>query len=81
MSSTNELNSSFVQSAIDESTTTTQTYNKKWKSLVWQYCYRLIADKKNQDHLYCTRYTLDIELELYNTKSLENMKKHLFRHH
>jgi hypothetical protein len=81
MSSTNELDSSFVRSATDESTTTTQTYNKKWKSPVWQYCRRPTADEKNQDHLYCTRCTLDTESEPYNTKSSENMKKHLFRHH
>jgi hypothetical protein len=81
MSSTNEPDSSFVQSATDESTATTQTCNKKWKSLVWQYCRCPTADEKNQDHLYCTCCTLDIESELYNTKSSENIKKHLFRHH
>jgi hypothetical protein len=84
MSSTIELDSSFVRSTPGESTTTTQSHGKKWKSPVWQYCRRPTADE-NQDHLYCTCCPQDPLLEgykeLYNTKILENIKKHLLIHH
>ena len=84
MSSSIELDSSFVQSTIGELTTTTQTYNKKQKLLVWQYCRRLIADE-DQDYLYCARCppnpAPEDYIEPYYTKHLENIKKHLFRHY
>jgi hypothetical protein len=80
MSSLLELDSSFTRSAIGESTTTTQTHEKKWKSPTWWYYYRL-AEDKNQEFLYCTQCPLDLALSPYGTKVLENIKKHLLRYH
>jgi hypothetical protein len=89
MSSSIKPDSSFVRSATGESAAgelaaTTQTYDKKWKLPVWQYCRCPTADE-DQDHLYCAHCppypTLEDYIELYHAKHSENMKKHLFRHH
>jgi hypothetical protein len=46
MSSLSELDSSFSQSTIAESTTSTLGHDKrKWRSLVWQYCRRPILNE------------------------------------
>lgn len=88
MSSLLEPDSSFTQSVIAESTTSTDTLShdkRKWRSPVWQYCRRPILDK-DQTHLYCTRCLSDPTHEDYKEgpfhgNYVENIKKHLKRHH
>jgi hypothetical protein len=80
MSSMLEPDSSFTPSALAESTTTTQSYSKKWRSPVWAYCRRPTKDE-NQDFLYCSHCSLDSTLLPYGTTLSENMKRHLERHH
>ena len=85
MSSLLELDSSYAQSISVKSTGTSQTYEKKWKAPVWQYCHCLTADKENQDHLYCSYCPSDSIAdgykEPYNTKIPTNMGKHLLGAH
>ena len=80
-----EPDSSYAQSISIESTGTSQTHEKKWKALVWQYCRRPTADEENQDHLYCSYYPSDSIAdgykELYNTKIPTNIGKHLLGAH
>jgi hypothetical protein len=57
MSSSHELDSSFIASAASvelESTTTSQS--RKWRAAVWKHC-REPTEKENQANLYCTYYT------------------------
>jgi hypothetical protein len=75
-----EPDSSIAPSALDESTTTTQSYSKKWKSPVWAYCRRPTKDE-NQDFLYCSHCLPDSAELLYSTTVSQNMKKHLKRWH
>ena len=78
MSSLLEPDSSFTQSTTREAATTTQSHGKKKKSLVWAYCYNPTKDK-DQELLYCSRYTIDyLEESLYSSKISKNIKKHLF---
>jgi hypothetical protein len=80
MSSILEPDSSLVPSALAESTTTTQSHGKKWRSPVWAYC-RCPTKDENQDFLYCSYCLRDSTAPPYGTASSENMKKHLERHH
>ena len=86
MSSLLEPDSSFTPSTAAESNTNTLSHDKrKWRSPVWQYCRRPILDE-DQTHLYCTRCLSDPTHEDYKEgpfhgNHIENMKKHLKRHH
>ena len=85
MSSLLEPDSSFTRSTIANSTTSTLSHNKKWRSPVWQYCRRPTLDE-DQTHLYCTRCPSDPTHEDYKEgpfhgNHAENMKKHLKRRH
>jgi hypothetical protein len=83
MSSLLELDSSF---ATVESTTSILSHDKKkWQSPIWQYCRRPTLDE-DQTHLYCTHCPSDPIHEDYkegpfHRNHVENMKKHLKRHH
>jgi hypothetical protein len=74
MSSLLELDLSFAQLASVESTITTQSYSKKWRSPVWVEC-RRPTEEENQSLLYCKHCTLD--LIPYGTSISQNMIKHL----
>ena len=79
MSSLLELDLSLVQSNSGESTITTQSCSKKWRSPVWVY-YRRPTENENQDFLYCSCCPPDSILLPYGTDISENMKKYLRRH-
>jgi penicillin V acylase-like amidase (Ntn superfamily) len=76
MSSSHELDSSFIASAASvelESTITSQS--RKWRAAVWKHC-REPTEKENQANLYCT-YCTDSTRSPYGTSLSENMKKHI----
>jgi hypothetical protein len=77
MSSLLELDSSFTQSALADSTTTTQSKSKKWRAPCWKYCRRPTQDDLKQDVLYCAQCTTNP----YSTRVSKNMTDHLRRHH
>ena len=85
MSSLLEPDSSYTRSATAESSTTSQTCEKKWKALVWQYCRRPTADEEHQDHLYCSYCSSDSTAnrykELYSLTNLTNIGKYILRVH
>ena len=68
-----------------ESSTTSQTHEKKWKAPVWQYCRHPTADEEHQDRLYCSYCpsdsTADGYKELYSSTNSTNMGKHILRAH
>jgi len=80
MSSLLESDSSFTQSTIIESTTTSQSHGKKWRAPVWLLCRRPTEDE-DHDLLYCPYCPLDSDKPPYSTNKSENMKKHLIRQH
>ena len=81
MSSLLEPDSLYTRSATAESSTTSQTCEKKWKALVWQYCRCPTADKEHQDRLYCSYClsdsTADRYKELYSSTNSTNIRKHI----
>ena len=85
MSSLLEPDSSYTRSATAESSTTSQTHEKKWKAPVWQYCRRPTADEEHQDHLYCSYCpsdsTTDGYKEPYSSTNSTNMGKHILGAH
>jgi hypothetical protein len=85
MSSLLELDSSYIRLATIESSMTSQTCEKKWKALVWQYCRRPIADKEYQDRLYCSYCPSDSIAngykELYSSTNSTNIGKHILGAH
>jgi hypothetical protein len=85
MSSLLKPDSSYTRSATAESSTTSQTREKKWKALVWQYCRRPTADEEYQDRLYCS-YCLSDSIadgykEPYSSTNSTNMGKHILGAH
>jgi len=85
MSSLLEPDSSYARSATAESSTTSQTCEKKWKAPVWQYCRRPTADKEHQDRLYCSYClsdsTADGYKEPYSSINSTNIRKHILGAH
>jgi len=85
MASPLEPNSSYARSATAESSAPSQTREKKWKAPVWTYCRRPIANKKHQDHLYCSYCPDDSKAnkykEPYSSTNSTNMAKHLLAAH
>jgi hypothetical protein len=79
MSSSQELDSSFIASASVELESTTTSQSRKWRALVWKHC-RDPTEEENQAYLYCT-YCTDSTKSPYGTSVSENMKKHLKGHH
>ena len=77
MSSILKSDLSLTPSATIESTTTTK--RKKW-SPVWAHTRRPI-ENENQALLYCSYCELDLTPPPYGSTSLENMRKHINRHH
>ncbi len=79
-----EPESSFARSITAESTKTSQSYEKKWRVLIWAYCRRPIPDE-NQEYLYCSHCPpepcSDDYEGPYNTKNSTNIATHLRRHH
>jgi hypothetical protein len=86
MSSLLGLDSSFVRSALVDSSSSTLSHDKrKWRSPVWAYCCRPTLDE-DQTHLYCLRCPQDPTDDNYieepeHGKHAENMKHHLRRRH
>jgi len=85
MSSLLEPDSSYIRSATAESSTTSQTFEKKWKALVWQYCRRPTANEEHQDRLYCSycpsNSTADEYKEPYSSTNSTNIGKHILGAH
>ena len=77
MASSLELDSSFAQSTLVDSTTTTQSKGKKWRAPCWKYYYRPTQDDLKQDILYCTQCSTDP----YGTLVSKNMIDHLVHYH
>ena len=70
----------YMQLATAESSTTSQTCEKKWKAPVWQYCRRPTADEGHQDCLYCS-YCPSDSTEPYSSTNSTNMGKHILGAH
>ena len=85
MSSLLKPDLSYAQLATAESSATSQTYEKKWKAPVWQYCRCPTADEEHQDHLYCSyclsNSTANGYKELYSSTNLTNIGKHILGAH
>jgi hypothetical protein len=75
MSSSHELDSSFIASALVELESSTNSQGRKWRAAVWNY-YREPTEEENQAYLYYTYYTNSIK-SLYGTSISENMKKYI----
>jgi len=75
MSSSHELDSSFIASASVELESSTTSQSRKWRAAVWNHC-REPTEEENQAYLYCT-YCTDSTKSPYGTSISENMKKHI----
>ena len=80
MSSLLELDSSFAPLTLEQSITTVQSHDKKWRSPVWAHCCCPTKDE-NQAFLYCSHCLPDSEDPLYREDVALNIKKHLKRWH
>jgi hypothetical protein len=75
MSSSYELDSSFIASALVKLESSITSQSQKWRAAIWNYYCKPI-EEENQAYLYYTYYTNLIK-SLYNTSILENIKKYI----
>jgi hypothetical protein len=75
MSSSHELDSSFIASTSVELELSTTSQSRKWKAAVWKHC-REPTEEENQAYLYCS-YCTNSTRSPYGTSISENMKKHI----